>query len=161
MSSTNASGDGRLYTVNTATGAATEIGDFSLTSNLRVRSMGFSAGVLYGWSNIDTLLRIDTVTGSATTIGGFGFSAATRGQDGMDADPLTGTLWGLSDRENRTYTLDRTTGAATIFATSLTCDGAACYDRGGFGSLAISAVPEPSTFALALLGVAVLLRRRM
>ena len=160
MASTNGSSDGRLYTVNTTTGSATLVGDFDTSSNLRVRSLAFANGVLYGWSNVDTLLNINTSTGQATTIGGFGFASETIGHDGMDADPLTGWLWALSEVENRTYTLDATTGAATVVATSLWCDGAACYDRGSFTGLAISAVPEPGTLALSLLGLAAVVRRR-
>lgn len=161
MASTNGSSDGRLYTVDTSTGTATLVGDLDTGSSLKARSLAFSGGVLYGWSNVDTLLRIETATGAATAIGGFGFSALTIGQDGMDADPATGLLWALSEAENRTYTLDRDTGLASIVATSLSCDGAACYDRGGFNGLAISAVPEPGTLLLSLLGLAGLLRRRM
>lgn len=162
MASANSAGtDGNLYTVDTTTGTATLIGDLRPSSSLRVRSLAFTGGVLYGWTNVDTLVSINTTTGLSTNIGAFGFPSPTAGQDGLDADQATGLLWALSEEENRTYTLNKLTGAATIVATSLTCDGAACYDRGGFNGLAISPVPEPGTLVLSVLGLAGLLRRRM
>jgi hypothetical protein len=150
MASTG-SGVGRLYTVDTGTGVATSVGSFG--NSLLVRSLGFYGGKLYGWSNIDTLLDINTSTGAATTLGSFNFVSPTIGQDGMDADPATGLLWSIAEVENRTYTINRTTGAATVRATALTCDGGSCA-AGGFNSLAIaSAVPEPGSFALTGLGL--------
>jgi hypothetical protein len=159
MSSENGSGVGRLYTVDTVTGADTLIGN---TGGVRLRSLGFAGGTLYGWSNIDTLVTVNTSTGAVTTIGDFDFPSFTSGQDGMDADPATGILWAIAEIENRTYTLSTATGAATIFATSLLCDGAACIDRGGFNGLAIQPVPEPGTWAMlgaGLLGVGLSVRR--
>lgn len=159
MSAENGSGVGRLYAVDTGTGVATLIGN---TGSVRLRSLGFSGATLYGWSNIDTLVSVNTTTGAVTTIGDFDFPAFTIGQDGMDADPATGLLWAIAEFEDRTYTLSRTTGAATVVAASLLCDGAACADRGGFNSLAIRPVPEPGTWAmlgLGLLGVGLSVRR--
>lgn len=160
MSVANGSNDGRLFTVDTTTGAATEVGDLNPGSTVKARSLAFMDGVLYGWSSADTLLRIDTSTGAAAVVGAFGFPRATAGHDGMDADPATGLLWALSERENRSYTLDIGTGVASIVASSLTCDGAACYTLGGFSGLAIAAVPEPDTVLLWTLGLIGLWRIR-
>lgn len=151
MSSTTGGGLGSLFSVNTATGAATLIGDFA--AGVRVRSLGSYNGVLYGWSNTDTLLNINTTTGVPTTIGAFGFSSPTVGRDGMDIDPATGTIWSIGDSEPRTYTLNSLTGAATVVASNLTCDGTNCS---GFNSLAINAVPEPETYAMMLAGLGLL-----
>jgi hypothetical protein len=155
MSSTTGSGTGGLFVVNSTTGAATLIGNFA--SGVKVRSLGSYGGVLYGWSNTDTLLTINTGTGATSTVGAFGIYNS--GQDGMDIDPATGTIWGISEYEHRTYTINSLTGAATIHATSLTCGGASCIN---FHSLAIAAVPEPGVLALvgAGLGVVVAVRRR-
>lgn len=159
MAATDSAGVfGRLYTVDTSTGVAHAVGtDFGLnplnaSQRLRVRSLGFIDGVLYGWSNRDTLLTINTSTGSATTVGSFGFGSLVIGQDGMDADPATGQLWAIAEVENRSYTIDRLTGHATVQATSLSCNGGSCA-AGGFNSLAIAAVPEPSSAALVALGL--------
>jgi hypothetical protein len=162
MSSTTSSGVGSLFTVNTSTGAASLVGNFG--GSLKVRSLGAYGGVLYGWSNVDTLVTLNTTTGAATTKGSFGLHPVTIGQDGMDVDPATGTIWSIAEVEGRTYTLDALTGAATIRATTLTCSGVLCKSQGGFNSLAIAgAVPEAHAGAMVLagLGVAgVVLRRR-
>lgn len=170
MAATDSAGTvGRLYTVDTGTGAATSVGEFGFNAQgqrLRVRSLGFIDGVLYGWSNRDTLLTINTSTGAASTVGAFGFASLVIGQDGMDADPATGLLWSIAEVEGRTYTLDRQSGAATVRAASLSCNGGSCAS-GGFNSLAIAApaaaVPEPGSFGLAalgLLGLVAVARRR-
>jgi hypothetical protein len=162
MSSTTSSGVGSLFTVNTSTGAASLVGNFG--GSLKVRSLGAYGGVLYGWSNVDTLVTLNTTTGAAATKGSFGLHPATIGQDGMDVDPATGTIWSIAEVEGRTYTLDALTGAATIRATTLTCSGVLCKSQGGFNSLAIAGpVPEAQAGAMVLagLGVAgVMLRRR-
>lgn len=154
MASTNGSGVGQLYAVDTGTGGATLIGSFG--DGLKVRSLGAHGNALYGWSNIDTLVTINTTTAAYTTVGPFGFPNLTEGQDGMDIDPASGTVWAISEFENRTYTLSKTTGAATVFATSLTCDGAPCYDSGRFNGLAIAPVPEPGSYAMMLAGLGLL-----
>jgi hypothetical protein len=155
MSSNTAGGQGQLFTVDAGTGHATLLSNFA--AGLRVRSLGFSGGRLFGWSNQDTLLDFNLSTGAPTVIGAFDFRNPdgsvnlTDGYDGMDADPATGQLWAIAEYERRTYTLDPGTGKATVRATSLTCDGVACS---GFNSLAIAAaVPEPGSFALAGLGL--------
>lgn len=159
MSSTDNSGNGKLYTVDVGTGAATLVGGFG---GIKVRSMGWYDGTLYGWSNIDTLVSINTSTGLTTTIGSFGFGTLTAGQDGMDIDPATGLAWAIAEVENRIYTLDRSTGHATEVVNGLSCNGGSCT-AGGFNGLAISAVPEPGSLALMLAGMGVLglrMRRR-
>jgi Domain of unknown function (DUF4394)/PEP-CTERM motif len=149
MSSNTGGNLGSLFTVNTSTGAATKVGDF--TSPPRVRSLGSYNGALYGWSNADTLITINAATAATTTVGPFGFSALVSGQDGMDIDPATGVIWSIAEVEQRTYTLDALTGKATVVAPSLTCNGQACT---GFNSLAIAAVPEPTSVVLAVAGLA-------
>ena len=65
------SADTKLYSVNTTTAAATLVGSFS--NDLKVRSLGYYGGTLFGWSSIDTLVAIHPTTAAATTIGSLGF----------------------------------------------------------------------------------------
>lgn len=149
------SASNKLYTVNTSTAAATPVGSFS--SSLTVRSLGYYGGTLYGWTGADTLVSIDTSTAATTTIGAFGFSPATAGRDGMDVDPNTGMIWGLGDLEARTYTINASTGLATVVAQQVCIENnntIANCSGGGFNGLAIQAVPEPGSLALAGLGLA-------
>lgn len=155
------SADTKLYSVNTTTAAATLVGSFS--NDLKVRSLGYYGGTLFGWSSIDTLVAIHPTTAAATTIGSLGFVPEAGGRDGMDADPATGTLWGLGDFEARTYTIDAQTGMATVVAQQVCWQGGVANPNcsgGGFNGLAIAAVPEPGAALLLSAGLAVLALRR-
>lgn len=151
------SASSKLYTVDTATAAAHLVGSFSGGNS--VRSLGYAGGTLFGWSSVDTLVAINPASAATTTIGSFAFARATGGRDGMDADPATGTLWGLGDAEARTYTINSSTGVATIVAQQVCWDGGVANvncSRGGFNGLAIAPVPEPASLLLLAGGLAAL-----
>jgi hypothetical protein len=95
-----------LATINTATGAATLIGDGTYIPELMAMAFGPN-GTLYAasWGTND-LYSIDTHTGAATDIGALGFGGI------MDlAFDSHGTLYGVS---GGLYTIDTTTGAGTF-----------------------------------------------
>ena len=110
-------------------------------------------------ASFDTLVTINPASAATSTVGSFGFPHPTGGRDGMDADPATGTLWGLGDAEARTYTINALTGAATVIAQQVCWEGGIANTNcsgGGFNGLAISPVPEPGSALLLAGGLALL-----
>jgi len=71
-----------------------------------------NAGVLYALSETDNLVTIDTDTLSITTIGPVGTNTSF---GGLAYDPNSDTLYMVGGRgNNNLYTVDQTTGAATL-----------------------------------------------
>ena len=165
------SGDGRLwmstdlpgppytfYRLNPSTGAATAIGP----QGQPVTGLAFWNGVLYGLGgdSTDNLLIMNRQTGNATLRGPL--VTVTLVDGGIDFDG-SGVLWGIADAGGtprppaQVFTIDTTTGAATVVATVANGDGQPLW---GFESLAISPsglvppeeeepfVPEPATLLL-------------
>jgi hypothetical protein len=154
-----------FYRLNPTTGRGTQIG----AQGQEVTGLAFRNGVLYGLGGDyhDNLVIVDRGTGSATPVGPLG--AVTLLDGGIDFDG-EGVLWGIGDPEDSTdtvpsqvFTIDTSTGAATLVATVTNSDG-----RGlpGFESLAIwptgivpppeeePFVPEPGTLVLLASGLA-------
>ena len=130
-----------LYSVDPTTGAANLIGSTGLGQDTVASGMSSGSGTLYLTYDSD-LYSLNTATGAATLIGNTGVGAfgALVFEDGV--------LWGGSVTNNAVYTLNTSTGAAT-FVTN-TSGGIS----GGFWGLAPAPVPEPSTWAMMLLGFA-------
>jgi hypothetical protein len=127
-----------LYSINPATGAATLIGSTGLGQDTVESGMSSGSGTLY-LTYDSNLYSLNTTTGAATLIGNTGVSGfgALVFEDGV--------LWGGS-LNNAVYTLNTSTGAAT-FVTN-----ASGPISGGFYGLTPTAIPEPSTWALMLVG---------
>lgn len=149
--------DQYLYSINTGTGAATQIGYAGFTPTILGMSTG-SADLYISWRHSRTgdglLYRINTATAASTLVGSTGVTFGALVTTG-------GTLYGGADPGNATYAVDPATGAATFRAnvTGTTRDfyGLAPISNG-------AAVPEPASWALMILGFgaagAVLRRRR-
>ena len=134
----------RLYSVNPANGAATDVG----TQNQQVTGLGFRGGVLYGLGGDgkNNLVTINRSTGWATLVGLLG-GAFTVADGGLDFDG-DGVLWAMIDPGSGTpsqiLTINPATGAATFVATVRDAStGAALSD---FESLAIWPLEEEEPF---------------
>ena len=118
---------GRLFTIDTLTGAASLVGTTGFSA---VPGLAFDLdGTLYGSAALglpspevvsDRLIRIDPDTGVGVEIGFFGTDDFGRigGLDGIAVDPTSGTLYGVSGGfylggEGVIFTIDTSTGAAT------------------------------------------------
>jgi hypothetical protein len=154
-----------FFRINPNTGAGTAIG----TQGQEVTGLAFRGGVLYGLGGDykDNLVTINRSTGAATPVGPLGALSLVDG--GIDFD-ANGVLWGISDPSDRdetipsqTFTINTTSGAATIVATVVDQGGGPLY---GLESLAIwpeqerppeeeePLVPEPGTLLLLGSGLA-------
>jgi len=117
--STSSGADSLLYTVDTATGAATLVG--SMGTPLMIDIAINAQGEMYGHDiSSDSIYSIDTSTGAATLIGPTGYDANFA--QGMEFDKSTGVLyaWLYQGAGVNTFaTINLTTGAATTVATPL------------------------------------------
>ncbi len=102
-----------LYTMNPATGAATQVGQ--ITNGAGIIDIAInSAGQMYGVEIVsDSLISIDTATGAGTVVGALG--AAANYAQGLGFDDLTNTLyWAAYTTQGELRTIDTTTGASTL-----------------------------------------------
>lgn len=152
----------RLYSVNVATGAATSIGNGGQAYNSS-GDLAFVGGNLYLSSSSpssDSLIRLDTSSGAGTFVGGIGvrnvFGLAT--DNNIDLYGVAGTgIYGLSTA----------TGAGTLRVNFAgqglgAANGTAFFAEAGAPTTPTAPIPEPSTYALMLvgLGAAALAARR-
>jgi hypothetical protein len=105
-----------LYTVNTATGAATEVGPIS--NGPGIIDIAINAdGEMYGVDIVgDNLVRIDTSTGAGTVVGSIGFDANYA--QGMDFDPVSGELflaaYNVTSSQGELRLANTSTGSSTL-----------------------------------------------
>jgi DNA-binding beta-propeller fold protein YncE len=151
---------GHLYRVDPTNGQTTDvglIGSFSTAQQQYVDGLEFdpTTHFLYGcvsdFNDNGALVSIDTTTGHGTLIG------VSSGMTDLAFQPDTNILFGVDNGKGTSdgslYTVDLATGAATLIGHT--------GNHSALG-LAFLSVPEPSTFALAamgLAGVAVFARR--
>lgn len=114
-----------LYTLDTNTAAATNVGDSGVTSSTVGLSPSGTTGTLFGTAFAD-LLEIPTDGSGATVIGG-------DGQEGLAYDPVSGTLYGAIN--GAFTTVDPATGLdqTTLAAPGADVEGIAWGNGGVYG----------------------------
>ncbi len=108
-----------LWKYDTATGAVSQVGVVTGPAGDRVRMDGlaYSGGTLYGWNQFDTdsntagLYSIDMTTLVATQQL---VDPTGDGISGIDADPATGTIYGLNDAAGMIVTISPATGVTNL-----------------------------------------------
>ena len=142
-----------LYTINTATGAATLVGtgaynssgDLGLVNSLYLSSFANSL--------TDQLFTVDPTTGAGALVGNIGFAQVF----GLAFVPETGTLYGFNDVGNNVISINTSNGAGTFVANYSS-------DFEILGATT-DAVPEPRAAGIVTVGlsllVGVLVRRKM
>ena len=111
----------KLYTLNAATGVATQVGSQSAGFGVGENSptgLATIGNTLYmtGWGS-DKLYTLDTTTGTATQVGSLagGFGVGEGSPSGIAA--IGNTLYMVGRGNQKLYTLNTTTGAATQVGT--------------------------------------------
>ncbi|MFT6957084.1 MAG: hypothetical protein ACJAYC_002091 [Halieaceae bacterium] len=130
-----------LLSVDKTTGAATVIAtdyDNPDTTGEGLSGGAFVGSTLYGSPDNDAapnLYSIDVTTGKATTIGPLGPGIGIEGeQTGLTYDANTDTLYLLDEDTSSFYTVDYTTGAATLLSV---------FSR-GFEGIALASAGNPN-----------------
>lgn len=144
-----------LYKFNTSTGAGSQIGANFSGGTSSSGDLAFVAGQLYLstlGASFDRLTKLNTSTGLNTDVGSIGFASVF----GM-ASPNGADLYGFSD--NRVLSINSTTGAGSLLSTASGLSLGSVYGSAFFSEAApvippIPAIPEPSTYALLIAGLA-------
>ena len=139
-----------LYVFDTASGARTSIGSLGpgISSS---GDLAFIDGQLYltGVASQDRLYRVSTSTGAATLVGSTGYSEVY----GL-ARPNGHDLYGFSG--GKVLRVDVSTGAGTLLSTANGAPLSSVYGAAFYTESAPPPIPEPSSWALMLAGLAAL-----
>ena len=125
LGTTGSSAGGELYSIDQSTGAAVPIGALvdSSSNAYAVTGLAFDnlTGVLYGSTSTNSptgaksLVTIDPLTGAVTEIGSFGTSSTMAD---LTFDAATATLYGSGSLDGDLYSINLTTGVATVVGAS-------------------------------------------
>jgi len=150
----------RLSTVNLATGKATLVG--TIAGGMHdFDGLAFDAtGQLYGLDRVtNAMWKIDKANpngaGTVQVGGGLGSAVNMGPVGGMTYDAVTGQIWGYGSGNKTLFTVDPVTGVATVVHT---LDGPGVPVLWSLASPNV--IPEPTTLALAALGVGLVIRRK-
>lgn len=143
--------NGNLLEINKTTGQATVIGSTGLATGSFI-NLGYNSDTdtMYAThTGTDSLYRIDRATAAVTLLGPM---TGTSNPHGLAYDFNNDRMFLIDSATDTLYTLDLTTGAANVVGST---------GAGNLLGLAfVPEIPEPSTLALAGVGLASLLTRR-
>lgn len=127
-----------LYTINTTTGVATQVGAGAFSPSLNGIDFGFNAGIsqVYVSSDLGQNLTINPITGVATA--GVNYTGASI--DAMTYDYLSTDFYGISASTHDLYGMNPVTGATSLIGAT----GVSFLDRIGFD---ISPVTDNAYFS--------------
>ncbi|MFM9996726.1 MAG: S8 family serine peptidase [Phycisphaerales bacterium] len=121
-------GTNALYSVNTATGAPTLIGNGTVyMDNLAINTLGDGYGVAFGFAGLN-LYEVNLTNAANTLVGPIGFSLSVQAGSSFSSDHR---LWILADDE--LYTANTSSGTLTKAANIQSPAGAALFGFEGLG----------------------------
>lgn len=150
---------GQNLTINPATAVATAGPNYTAGSSLDALAYDYVSGTFYAMSAVShNFYSVNPLTGAVTLIGPTG--VAFQDRVGLDISPNTDIAYfsGTVGGQTQFYTVNRATGALTLVGAV----GTPGELTSGLDSIAVVAVPEPSTVALLAVGglLVGLLRRK-
>jgi hypothetical protein len=147
-------GGPQLYTINTATAQATQVGAGTGLTSTTGGGVEFVGDIAYGTPTASRFGTYDLATGAYTNIANPAKPAGGGAYGALSTDPDTGLLYGLnvgpgSPPPTHLVTIDPTTGTVTPIGASLQSIDAIAFQ-----------IPEPSALALLAPLAALLFKRR-
>jgi hypothetical protein len=139
---------GQNLTINPTTGAATAGANYT-GAVIDALAYNYVNTLFYGVSAVDhSLYQVNPVTGATTLVGPTGVAFVDR--VGFDISGATGTPYfsGTVGGQTEFFTVNLTTGAMTLVGAV----GTPGEFSSGLDSIAVAAIPEPSTVALLAVG---------
>lgn len=141
--------ENNLYSIDTATGARTKVGNNPIGNGHRGLAYDYSKDKLYAWTGgihiADQILEIDRATGNTVNVPLY-FNLGME-RVGTEFDPVSGNLIGVRDG-NKIYSVDLNTGNAGYLG-KLYLNGSSDLQLNGLTVRQTNVtVPEPSTLLL-------------
>ncbi len=119
---------GQLYSIDLATGNLVAIGTGVGFTDVEGLAWDPFTNTLFGFDDSTAeLISIDITTGVGTVVGS---SAPAAGRAGMSIDPTTGVAY-IGNDDDELYTVDLSTGAATLVSDASIAYSALAFDENG------------------------------
>lgn len=146
-----AAGGNELYTLSLTTGAGNFVGFTGFTS---AGDLSFVGSDLFLSTSSNQLVELNLMTGAGSVVGSIGFSEVF----GLATDPLSGTLFGLSDLT--LLAISASTGVGTSLFDLAGQGFSQIFGTSFFGEANPDPIPGPGAFLLMITGLGALLSSR-